>query len=45
MTPNDLREYAEFNREFLNTVREGMRAPPQPARLQINVENIYKEMR
>ena len=23
MTPDDLREYAEFNRDFLNTVREG----------------------
>ena len=23
MTPNDLREFAEFNRDFLNTVREG----------------------
>lgn len=66
MTANDLREYAEFNREFLNAVREGKRAgkspeeiakswtmpekykgyaPPQPARLQINVENIYKETR
>ena len=64
MTPNDLREFAEFNRELLNAVREGKRAgksaediakswtipekykgyaPPQPARLQINVENIYKE--
>ena len=66
MTPNDLREFAEFNRDFLNAVREGKRAgrsaeeiakswtipekykgyaPPQPARLQINVENIYKETR
>ena len=26
MTPNDLREYSEFNRDFLNTVREGKKA-------------------
>jgi glyoxylase-like metal-dependent hydrolase (beta-lactamase superfamily II) len=26
MTPADLREYAEFNRDFLNTVREGKKA-------------------
>ena len=66
MTPNDLREYAEFNRDFLNAVREAKTAgksageiaktwtlpekykgyaAPQPARLQSNVENIYKEVR
>jgi glyoxylase-like metal-dependent hydrolase (beta-lactamase superfamily II) len=66
MTPNDLREFAEFNRDFLNAVREGKKAgrspeeiakawtmperykgyaAPQAARLQINVENIYKEAR
>ena len=64
MTPADLREYSEFNRDFLNTVREGKKAgksveqivkewtmpakytgyaAPQPARVQSNVENIYKE--
>ena len=26
MTPNDLREYAEFNRDFLNAVRQGKQA-------------------
>ncbi|MGH9255268.1 MAG: MBL fold metallo-hydrolase [Vicinamibacterales bacterium] len=26
MTPNDLREYSEFNRDFLNAVREGKKA-------------------
>jgi cyclase len=26
MTPNDLREYSEFNRDFLNSVREGKKA-------------------
>jgi glyoxylase-like metal-dependent hydrolase (beta-lactamase superfamily II) len=66
MTPNDLREYAEFNRDFLNGVRAGKTAgksadqmvkewtmpakytgyaAPAPARLQSNVENIYKEAR
>ena len=66
MTPADLREYAEFNRDFLNAVREGKKAgksaeeiakswtmpakykgygTPQPARLQSNIENIYKEAR
>jgi glyoxylase-like metal-dependent hydrolase (beta-lactamase superfamily II) len=66
MTPNDLREYAEFNRDFLNSVREAKKAgrsaeaiikewrmpakykgyaDPAPARLQANVENIYKESR
>ena len=66
MTPNDLREYAEFNRDFLNAVREGKKAgkspeeltkswtmptkyagyaAPAPARLQANVENVYKEAR
>jgi len=66
MTPNDLREYAEFNRDFLNGVREAKKAgksvdeivkgwsmpakyagyaAPAPARLQANVENIYKEVR
>jgi glyoxylase-like metal-dependent hydrolase (beta-lactamase superfamily II) len=65
MTPNDLREYAEFNRDFLNTVREAKKsgrsvdeivkawtmpekykgyAAPQPARVQTNVENVYKEL-
>jgi glyoxylase-like metal-dependent hydrolase (beta-lactamase superfamily II) len=64
MTPNDLREYAEFNRDFLNAVRDAKKAgktvdeivkgwtqpakyagyaEPQAARLQLNVENIYKE--
>jgi glyoxylase-like metal-dependent hydrolase (beta-lactamase superfamily II) len=66
MTPNDLREYAEFNRDFLNGVREAKKAgksvdeivktwkmpakytgyaDPAPARLQANVENVYKEAR
>lgn len=66
MAPNDLREYAEFNRDFLNAVREGKKggkspeaivkgwsmpakykgyADPAPARLQANVENVYKEAR
>jgi len=66
MTPADLREYADFNRDFLNAVREGKKAgksaeeiakswtmpakykgygTPQPARLQSNIENIYKEAR
>jgi cyclase len=66
MTPNDLREYAEFNRDFLSGVREAKKAgksvdeivktwktpakytgyaDPAPARLQSNVENIYKEAR
>ncbi|MBI2187241.1 MAG: MBL fold metallo-hydrolase [Acidobacteria bacterium] len=66
MTPNDLREYAEFNRDFLNGIREAKKAgrsvdeivktwkmpakyegyaDPAPARLQANVENIYKEVR
>jgi glyoxylase-like metal-dependent hydrolase (beta-lactamase superfamily II) len=65
MTPNDLREYAEFNRDFLNAVREAKKtgksvdeivktwkipdkyqgyAAPQPARLQSNVENVFKEI-
>jgi glyoxylase-like metal-dependent hydrolase (beta-lactamase superfamily II) len=65
MTTADLREFAEFNREFLNAVREGKKAgrtpaqitqgwtmpakytgyaAPQPARLQVNIENIYKEI-
>jgi cyclase len=66
MTPADLREYADFNRDFLNAVREGKKAgksvdeivkswtmpskykgyaAPQPARLQSNIEHIYKEAR
>ncbi len=66
MTPADLREYADFNRDFLNHVREGKKAgksvdeivkswtmpakykgyaAPAPARLQSNIENIYKEAR
>lgn len=66
MTPADLREYVDFNRDFLNVVREGKKAgksvdeivkswtmpakykgypAPQPARLQANIENIYKETR
>jgi len=66
MTPADLREYSEFNRDFLNAVREGKKAgkspeeiakswtmpakykgyaAPQAARLQSNIENIYKEAR
>jgi glyoxylase-like metal-dependent hydrolase (beta-lactamase superfamily II) len=66
MTPADLREYVDFNRDFLNAVREGKKAgksvdeivkswtmpakykgyaAPQPARLQANIENIYKEAR
>jgi len=66
MTPSDLREYAEFNRDFLNAVRAGKKsgksvdeivkswtmpdkykgyAAPAPARLQANIENIYKEAR
>lgn len=66
MAPSDLREYAEFNRDFLNGVREAKKAgtsaeeivkgwsmpakyagyaAPAPARLQANVENIYKEAR
>lgn len=66
MTPADLREYADFNRDFLNAVRGGKKAgksvdeivkswtmpakykgyaAPQPARLQSNIENIYKEAR
>lgn len=66
MVPADLREYSEFNRDFLNAVREGKKAgksvdeivkswtmpakykgyaTPQPARLQSNIENIYKEAR
>ena len=65
MTPTDLREYAEFNRDFLNAVREAKKsgrsvdeivkawtmpekykgyAAPQPARVQTNVENVYKEV-
>ena len=65
MTPNDLREYAEFNRDFLNAVGEAKKsgrgaaevvkawtmpekykgyAAPQPARLQTNVESVYKEL-
>jgi cyclase len=65
MTPNDLREYAEFNREFRDAVREGKKngrsaaeiakgwtmaerykgyAPPDAARLQANIESIYKEV-
>ena len=65
MTPNDLREYSEFNREFLEAVRAGKKAgktaeqitkewtmpakyqgyqAAQPARLQSNVEMIYKEI-
>jgi glyoxylase-like metal-dependent hydrolase (beta-lactamase superfamily II) len=66
MTPADLREYSEFNRDFLSFVREGKKsgrsiddivksyaipqrykgyAAPVPARLQTNVENVYKEVR
>jgi len=66
MTPNDLREYAEFNRDFLDAVRAGKKAGQSveaivknwaipakyqgyaaavPARLQANIENIYKEAR
>ena len=66
LTPNDLREYAEFNREFLAAVQAGKKAgrsaeqiakewtmparyagyaAAAPARLQANVENVYKEAR
>jgi cyclase len=66
MTPADLREYAEFNRDFLNAVREAKKngrtvddivrswrmperykgyADPAAARLQANVENVFKESR
>ena len=66
MTPADLREYAEFNRDFLNAVREAKKngrgvdeivkswkmperykgyAEPVAARLQANVENVFKESR
>ena len=65
MTPNDLREYGDFNRDFLNAVRAGKKAGksaaeitrnwtiskrykgyavPQPARLQMNIENTYNEV-
>jgi glyoxylase-like metal-dependent hydrolase (beta-lactamase superfamily II) len=64
MTPSDLQQYAEFNRDFLNAVRAGKKAgktaeqivkewtmpakytgyaAAAPARLQSNVEMIYKE--
>ena len=63
MTPNDLREYSDFNRDFRNAVMEGKKngrsvddivsswripdrykgyAAPDPNRLRINIENIYK---
>ena len=66
MAPNDLREYAEFNRDFLAAVQAGKKAgqspeaitkawsipakyqgyaAPAPARLQANIENVYKETR
>ena len=64
MTPADLREYAEFNRDFLNAVREAKKSgrtaeefikswtlpakykgyAPTSARLQGNVEGMYKEI-
>ena len=64
MTPNDLREYADFNRDFLNAVREAKKSgksvdefvkswtlpakytgyAPTSARLQANVEAMYKEI-
>ena len=65
MTMNDLREYSEFNRDFLNAVREAKKAgrsaadvakgwtipakyagyaAPQPARLESNVQVLYKEI-
>jgi cyclase len=65
MTPADLREYADFNRDFLNAVREAKKSgktvdefvkgwtlpakykgyAPTSARLQANVEGMYKEVR
>jgi hypothetical protein len=33
MTPNDLREYSEFNRDFLNAVREGKKSGKSAADL------------
>ena len=64
MTPADLREYSEFNRDFLNAVREAKKSgrsvdefvkswtlpakykgyAPTSARLQANVEGMYKEI-
>jgi cyclase len=64
MTPADLREYADFNRDFLNAVREAKKSgktadefvkswmlparykgyAPTSARLQANVEAMYKEI-
>jgi glyoxylase-like metal-dependent hydrolase (beta-lactamase superfamily II) len=64
MTPADLREYSEFNRDFLNAVREAKKSgktvdefvkgwtlpakykgySPTSARLQANVEGMYKEI-
>ena len=64
MTPADLREYSEFNRDFLNAVREAKKSgrtvdefvkswtlpakykgyAPTSARLQANVEGLYKEI-
>jgi len=66
MTMADLREYAAFNRDFANAVREGKKAgrsideiakgwtippayrgysPPQAARLLVNVEIVYNEIK
>jgi glyoxylase-like metal-dependent hydrolase (beta-lactamase superfamily II) len=64
MTPADLREYVDFNRDFLNAVREAKKSgrsaeefikswtlpakykgyAPTSARLQGNVEGMYKEI-
>jgi hypothetical protein len=66
MTPADLREWAEFNRDFANAVRDGKKAgrsideianswtipakykgyaQPQAARLRVNVEVVYNEIK
>ena len=66
MTMADLREWAEFNRDFANAVREGKQAgrsideiaknwtiparykgyaEPQAARLRVNVEVVYNEIK
>lgn len=66
MTLADLREYAEFNRDFATAVREGKKAgrsvdeiakswtiperykgygQPQAARLRVNVEVVYNEIK
>ena len=65
MTWDDLREFAEFNRDFLNAVREAKKAgktaeeaaaawtvpskysgysAPQPQRLRVNIEAVYREI-